>query len=123
MITRVVGPTHEIARGDLSDDADEFFSDGVLPEGGADGAILAREAGKTIGWLRFYFDRRSRVFTASGTWVEPDQRDKGVAERLWNRAMCELKPVRVVVTTVTREGRHLVGSIVRWFPEVEFDVR
>jgi GNAT superfamily N-acetyltransferase len=123
MITRVVGPTHAIARGDLDDDADEFFDGGVLPRGGADGAILAREGGKTIGWLRFYFSQRTGIFTASGTWVEPEHRDKGVAERLWNRAMTELRPVRVVVTTVTREGRHLVGSIVRWFPEVEFDVR
>ncbi len=122
MRTRLVGPEHPITKGELEGDAEEFFQ-GVLPSGGAEGAVLAQHGGETVGWLRFYWDEPSRTMTASGTWVEEEHRSAGVAQVLWGRVMKHLKPRTVVVTTVTKEGRHLVGSIVRWFPKTDFNVK
>jgi len=122
MKTYAVGPEHPISRAEFEGEDEKFFA-GMLPSGGADGSIIAKDDGEVVGWLRFYWDGRRKRFVASGTWVEPEYRSKRVAQALWARAMRTLKPKTVSVTTVTKEGRHLVGSIVRWFPRVNFEVR
>jgi GNAT superfamily N-acetyltransferase len=116
------GPQHPIARGEVDGDADEFV-DEFLPLGASDGVFIAQAGSKILGWLRYYWYPGEKRMLASGTWVEPEHRGNGVAHALWGRAMKSLKPKRVTITTVSKEGRHLVGSIVRWFYDVEFDVR
>lgn len=116
------GPQHPIARGEVDGDADEFV-DEFLADGASDGVFIAKAAGHVLGWLRYYWYPDEKRLQAAGTWVEPEHRCKGVAQAVWGKAMRAYAPKRVTITTVTKEGRHLVGSIVRWFPRVEFDVR
>lgn len=126
MRTYLVGPAHSVTKGEFDGDADEFFSRHCT-DATADGAVVAMVAGKTVGWLRYYLvsqgPQQRPWLQAAGTWVEPECRSQRVAQALWARAMKHIKPTRVIVTTVSPEGRHLVGSIVRWFPRVTFEVR
>jgi len=114
-----VGPGHAVCRGEFEGDAEDF-GEQWLPEGTCDGAFITRPL---VAWLRYYWYPDERKMLASGTWVEHEHRGKGLAYALWGRAMKTLKPSRVIITTVSPGGRHLVGSIVRWFPKVQFDIR
>ena len=101
-----------------SAEADDFFGEMLDP---STAAIVARDGGVLAGWLRFEFEKG--VFYPCGTWVESPFRGKGIAQALWGRCMKKFKPRLVCVRTVSVEGRRLVGSLVSWFPKVEFEVR
>lgn len=97
--------------------AEEFFGELLDP---CTGALVAKDGKALAGWLRFELE--DGVLYPAGTWVEPQYRGLGIAQALWGSAMKRFKPRRVQVRTVSIEGRRLVGSLVSWFPKVEFEV-
>lgn len=101
-----------------SAEAEEFFEEIALVQCG--GAVVARSGQAILGWLRFEFEKG--VLYPGGTWVESPYRGLGIAQTLWGKTIKRLRPKRITVRTITREGRRLVGSAVSWFPNVEFEV-
>jgi len=79
--------------------------------GDADGGVLAWDGKRMVGFFRYFRECEGTV-NASGTWVDPAYRRRGIAKKMWNRLIAR-RPSRVEVSTYTRGGRALVESIRR----------
>ncbi len=115
---RCVNAKHTVCAGTHHTIKDFFTS---LPA--SEHAVLAiHDEDGVVGWFRYNIVQRAagELLWAEGTWVSKDYRGRGVSHELWGRAMQKVDPIRVHVRTISPEGRALVGSVVRWFPEVEF---
>jgi hypothetical protein len=132
---RFLGMAHYLAawkRGDprISPAARAFFAGLLTP---CDDVVAAFDEG-VIGFLRFStaLKRNKVILYAAGTWVEPEYRGGRVpgkagehvhiARALWARAMRKHDPDVVIVRTVSAEGRGFVGSLVKWYSHVAFEV-
>jgi hypothetical protein len=119
-----VGKKHAIARASFNRDGEAaaFWRSKLDP---ANHAYIATVDRGIVGWLRYDLEGREGCclkFWAMGTWVDTEHRDFGVAHELWRRVMRRYKPRRVIVTTITDDGRKFVAALVRWFPGVDFEV-
>ena len=123
-----VGPRHRICR----EDADQDKSLPLPPSGfrllktcgEADGAVLAWEHGRIEGWFivgffRYFLDK-GNYLGASGTWVHPVFRRKGLALRLWDEALRKHLPYKVGVRTISKGGRRLVATLKKKYPAIKF---
>ena len=75
---------------------------------------------KLIGFFRYY-EIENGIF-AAGTWVSHHSRGKGIARRMWTKAITLEQPKRIEVTAVSTEGEHLVASIKALYPGIVFDL-
>lgn len=87
-------------------------------KGYADGAIVAKDEGRLVGFLRY--DRRigSATLQAVGTWVDPEYRRQGIAERMWRHAVRGVGIERISVYTATNAGRKLVKALSKKLPQL-----
>ncbi len=126
MITyRTHGRRCKIPRAVFSGPAEDFW-DGVLDP--VPWALVAYDDGEIIAWTRYEITTEEidgedvRVLWAAGTWVEPEYRGLGISHLLWGRLMQQWEPDRVNIRTITLGGRILSAALVRWFPDVTFEV-
>jgi ribosomal protein S18 acetylase RimI-like enzyme len=82
-------------------------------KGYSDGAIIAKDGGRLVGFFRY--DRRvgSSTLQAVGTWVDPEYRRKGLAERMWRHAIRGIGIKRISVYTATNAGAALVQALAK----------
>lgn len=85
-----------------------------------DRAVIALDGGKLRGFFRYYW-LDDGIF-AAGTWVGHHARGKGVALRMWRKALELEQPKRVEVTAVSPGGEGLVARVVALYPNVLFDL-
>ena len=78
-------------------------------------AVVATEAGKLVGFLRFG-TYRNTIF-AWGTWVDPSQRGKGIGAHLWHLLLKKYHQKTVEVTTITARGSRLVNTLSENYPD------
>ncbi len=117
---RHVSAKHPIARAQLKDPAASFFKGMLDP---CPHAVVAYDDGEPVAWVRYLMGRGGHTVYAAGTWVDEHYRDFGVAQTLWGRVFTKRPTIkRVVIRTISTGGRVLVGSMVRWFPKLSFEV-
>ncbi len=131
MITyRIVGPRHKIPRAIFSGLAKTFWADMLDP---VPRAIVAFDDGEIVGWVRYEITGprasveyglgdQKVVLWAAGTWVEPEYRGQGISHVMWGKLMQRYQPTYVKIRTITLGGRILSAALVRWFPEVSFEI-
>ncbi len=131
MITyRIVGPRHKIPRAIFTGQAKDFWDEVLDP---VPRAICAFDDGEIVGWVRYEITDadeseahgipdQEKVLWAAGTWVEPEYRGLGISHEMWGRLMTRYDPTYVKIRTITLGGRILSAALVRWFPEVSFEV-
>ena len=131
MITyRIVGKRHKIPRAIFTGAAKDFWDEVLDP---VPRAIVAFDDGEIVGWVRYEITgpRASEaygipdqdlVLWAAGTWVEPEYRGKGISHAMWGKLMQRYYPTYVKIRTITMGGRLLSAALVRWFPDVSFEV-
>jgi GNAT superfamily N-acetyltransferase len=74
------------------------------------GAVLAYDGEKLIGFFRYNNGPRKAMY-AYGTYVLPKYRSRGVAIKLWKRALRKEKPKHIHVFTTSTGGRKLVEAL------------
>lgn len=120
-----VGKDHKVSLAVFEGVAAKFWKDILAP---VPNALIACDEGKIIGWTRYELEysctckRKGGIFWAEGTWVDPAYRGEGISHALWGRLMRRYKPVRVNLRTISIEGRILSSALVRWFPQITFEV-
>lgn len=72
-------------------------------------AVIAYCGGKAVGTFRYALTGNS--LEAKGTAVIPSMRRKGIAYKLWERALTKIYPTEVVVATESDEGESLVVKL------------
>jgi hypothetical protein len=117
MQTRLDGPDHDDPRNILPPEASGDFPQ-LDP---VQFAVVRRHQGKTVGFLRYEFDRTGQL-CAAGTWVASTERRRGAAAELWRYLLRKTRPRAVWVRTVTPGGRALVAALVREFPRIRWTV-
>ena len=85
-----------------------------------DMAVVAYDGEKLVGFFRFY--NRYPTLWAGGTYLQASYRDRGIAAKLWQRAIKFLKPDEVCVTTTSRGGQKLVQSLKRKYKTIVWDI-
>lgn len=133
MRIRIVNDTHYVCSGDnplafineevdpsprLSEDAKRFWKKWGLYA--CDGAVVATEAGKVVGFFRYFTHGKGGAITTAGTWVDPRYRNQGLALRLWKPVMTQKNLKTVYFVTVSRGGRRLVAAAARIYPRIRF---
>lgn len=59
---------------------------------------------------------------ARGTFVEPSERENGLALALWEAAIRKFRPTRIKVATTSKAGRALVCAIAKKHRSIEFEI-
>lgn len=90
--------------------------------GAADGAILAVYNGDVIGFFRYFRDEtvEDQDLGASGTWVDPWFRRRGLGKAMWEAALKRTGAKTVGVVTISATGKRLVKSLKDKHPGVGF---
>jgi len=129
MITYLkVDSTHDICREQCPDylpvDMKKFWNSRKLDS--ADGAILALDGDKIIGFFRYFFpdwipkSRRKKCCHAIGTYVMTDYRRMGVGKSLWEIAIKKLKPHVIDVVLTSMGSVKLVKSLREKYEKIYF---
>lgn len=89
-------------------------------------ALIVTIRRRLVAFLRFDLrtgrDGRRRVLHAHGSWVEPSRRGRGIATKLWIRALRRYRPNKVRVTVVSRSGTRLVRRLQALFPKIRWKI-
>ncbi len=72
-------------------------------------AVVATDSGLPVGYWKFM--RQGKTIVSCCTWVHPSYRCQGIAKGLWRRGVSKYRPKKIRVTTVSKDGRHLVNSL------------
>lgn len=84
-----------------------------------DAAVVATDAGKLVGFLRFGRDRK--LIWALGTWVDPKYRGQGIGKWLWSLLIKKYPRAKVDVTTMTARGSQLIEGIKDRHPDLDLE--
>jgi GNAT superfamily N-acetyltransferase len=77
----------------------------------ADYVVVATTNRRIIGFFRFEVDSYGNskpMMFASGTWVDPKYRRRGIATTMWRRAVDFAQPVAITTSVTSEEGEQLV---------------
>lgn len=112
MKIKIVGPKHKIVstKGRFSEEILDFLS--LCAE--ADAATVAVHRGRIVGFFRYavYNDENNTLtLHAGGTWVDPNFRKQGLGSALWNIAINDVQPRKIIADVISRAGAALVHSI------------
>lgn len=87
----------------------------------SDGAVILWRDGVIVGFFRYGEDSPGAI-RAIGTWVHPDLRRLGLAERLWAKALKSLHVTKVKVPTISPAGNKFVAALRGLHSDVEFAI-
>jgi len=88
----------------------------------ADKAVIISHHGKIIGFLRYLIGKFSAfpAIFALGTYVLPEWRSRGLAQKMWSQAIKSVKPAFVNVYLTSRNARKMIISIEKNIPTLYF---
>lgn len=87
-------------------------------------ALIVTMRRRLVAFLRFDLRRGGdeHELHAHGSWVEPSRRGRGIATKLWIRALRRYRPNKVRVTVVSRSGTRLVRRLQALFPKIRWKI-
>ena len=123
---KTVGPKHFICQKKCSEKLDPlihtFWDTRNLKFLEAEGAVIALDGDKIIGFIR-YFVGRFKWYDAVGglgTYVLPAYRNKKLASKMWAAIIRKVRPSFIIITLTSRNMKILIRSLEKKFPSVKF---
>lgn len=88
----------------------------------ADGAVLVTKGDEIVAFLRYLVGRYSafRAIFGLGTYVLPEYRNRGLAQHMWHKAICETRAEFANIYLTSRASSKLLDALQRRHPKVVF---
>lgn len=88
----------------------------------ADGAVIATDGDKIVGFFRYMVGKYKWYDSIGGlgTYIMPEYRNIKLASKMWAAALKKIKPAFVIITMTSRKMNLLVKSLERKFPSIQF---
>jgi len=71
----------------------------------SDYAVVVKDNEKIIAFFCFRFKPLNKYLHSNGTWVSPKYRRRGIAKKMWNKAIRKFKPAVFYAAIVSRDGQ------------------